>query len=172
MKYPERPPKQENECCEHPERSPRPEDECCEHPRPPFFPPSGRMEHGHFPPRRHFPPMEHPPHEFDFFIMLADELSISVEQMAELKRIKNECEKSKIMTKAKIRVGELELHELLEQPEIDLDKIDAKIKEIGVMKTEDSINDVHSMINAKAILTQEQKEKLKNLRPIPCNCHC
>jgi hypothetical protein len=33
------------------------------------------------------------------------------------------------------------------------------------------INDIHAMIDARAVLTQEQKEKLKNLRPIPCNGH-
>ncbi|MDQ1327732.1 MAG: hypothetical protein QG641_1015 [Candidatus Poribacteria bacterium] len=165
----ERPPRPENECCEHPEKPPKPEDECCEHPHPHFrhpFPPQERMGH------RHFPPMEHAPHEFDFFLILAGELSFSDEQVKKLQSIKNECEKSKIMIRARIKIGELELQELLNQSEIDLDKVDAKIKEIGGMKIESDINDVHSIINAKAVLTQEQKEKLKNLRPIPCNGHC
>ena len=173
--HPEKPPRPENECCEHPERPPRPEGECCEHPHPHFrppFPPPGRMEHGHFPPKRHFPPMEHGPHEFDFFLILAGELSFSDEQVKKLQSIRNECEKSKIMIRAKIKVGELELQELLNQSEIDLDKVDAKIKEIGGMKIESDISDIHSIIDARAILTQEQKEKLKNLRPIPCNGHC
>jgi len=39
------------------------------------------------------------------------------------------------------------------------------------MKIGSNISDVHSIIDARAVLTQEQKEKLKNLRPIPCNGH-
>jgi len=175
MKYRERPPISENECCEHPEKPPKPEDECCEHPHPPFrhpFPPPERMGHRHFPPERHFPPMEHAPHEFDFFLILADELSFSDEQVRKLQSIRIECEKNRIMIRARIKVGELELQELLNQSEVDLDKVDAKIKEIGGMKIESEINDIHSMIDARAILTPEQKEKLKDLRPIPCNGHC
>ena len=116
--------------------------------------------------------MEHAPHDFDFFLILADELSFSEEQVKKLQSIKTGCEKNRIMIRARIKVGELELQELVNQSEIDLDKVDAKIKEIGEMKIESDINDVHSIIGAKAILTQEQKEKLKNLRPIPCNGHC
>ncbi len=136
------------------------------------FPPPARMEHRHFLPKGHFPPMEHAPHEFDFFLILADELSFSDEQIKKLQSIKTGCEKSRIMTRARIKVGELELQELLNQSETDLDKIDARIKEIGEMKIENDINDIHSIIDAKAVLTQEQKEKLKNLRPVPCNGHC
>ena len=116
--------------------------------------------------------MEHAPHEFDFFLILADELSFSDEQVRKLQSIRIECEKNRIMIRARIKVGELELQELLNQSEVDLDKVDAKIKEIGGMKIESEINDIHSMIDARAILTPEQKEKLKDLRPIPCNGHC
>jgi len=172
MKHEEKPPRQENECCKHPE-PPRPEGE--HHPHPHFrhpFPPQGRMEHSHFPPKGHFLPMEHAPHEFDFFLILADELSFSDDQMKKLQSIKIGCEKNGIMIRARIKVGELELQELLNQSEIDLDKVDAKIKEIGGMKIENDISNIHSIIDAKAVLTQEQKEKLKNLRPVPCNGHC
>ena len=155
MRHQERPPRPENECCEHPEKPPKPEDECCEHPHPPFrppFPPPGRMEHRHFPPKRHFPPMEDAPHDFDFFLTLADELSFSDEQVKKLQNIRNECEKNRIMIRARIRVGELELQELLNQSEIALDKVDAKVKEIGEMKIESDINDVHSMIDVHSII--------------------
>ena len=72
---------------------------------------------------------------------------------------------------ANIQVRELELQDLLNQNEVDIAKVDAKIREIGEMKTENHIADVHAMIDAREILAQEQREKLKNLRPHPLNGH-
>ena len=96
-------------------------------------------------------------------------MSLSEEQVKQLQSIRVEFEKSEIMIKARIKVGELELQELLNQPELDRGKVDAKIREIGEIKIECAINDVHAMLDAREVLTQEQKEKLKKLRPIPCN---
>jgi Spy/CpxP family protein refolding chaperone len=115
--------------------------------------------------------MGHVPHDFDFYLILANELSFSEEQVKQLQSIRSECEKNGVMIKARIKVGELELQELLNQSELDTGKVDAKIKEIGEIKIENDINDIHAMIDAKSVLTPEQKEKLKNLRPIPCNSH-
>jgi Spy/CpxP family protein refolding chaperone len=162
----------------HPEKPRRPEMGCGEHPhhnghRHPPFPPPERMEQEPRPPR-HRPPMErrHPerrPHDFDFYLALADELSLAEEQVRQLQNIRVEFEKNEIMSKARIKIGEVELQELLNQPELDRDKVDAKIREIGEMKIECAINEVHAMLDAREVLTQEQKEKLKKLRPIPCN---
>jgi len=154
------------------ERLPRPESGCGEHPHPPFhhpFSPPGRREQGHWPPKKHHHPMGVAPHDFCFYLDLVDELFLSEEQVKQIQSIASECEKSRIMSVARMKVGEVELQELLNQPELDLGKVDAKIREIGEIKIESHINDVHAMIDARAVLTQEQKEKLKRLRPIPCN---
>jgi len=123
---------------------------------------------------REHPELRHPeraPHDFDFYLFLAGELSLSEEQVKQLQSIKVECEKNKIMSRARIKVGGMELRELLNQPELDRGKVDEKIREVGEMKIESRINDVHAMLDAREVLTQEQKEKLKNLRPFPCNGH-
>ncbi len=153
-------------------KPPKPEDECCEHPhfRPPF-PPPGREPHRHWEMRRHFHPKEHVPHDFDFYLMLAGEISLTEEQMKKLHSIKMKCEKNRIMIMARLRVAELDLQEMLNQSKLDLDKIDAKVREIGEIKIESDLNDIHSMIESREVLTPEQKEKLKTLRPVPCNCH-
>jgi len=178
MKDQERP---EKECCERPEEPPEPESESCEHPhhkehhhkehpRPPFLP-QGRGEQKPWRPEKRRPPMEWMPHDFDFYLPLMDELSLSEEQIRQLQSIRSKHEKNKIMINARIKVGDLELQELLSQPELDLGKVEAKIKEIGEMKIECDIIDVHAMMDVREVLTQEQKGKLKKLRPIPCNCH-
>lgn len=172
MKHPERPHRPESGRGEHPDKPIRPEIGRGEHPRPHFhppFPPPGGVERRPWHPKRHHPPLECGPHDFDFYLALADELSLSEEQVKQLQSIISESQKNNIMSRARIEVGELELQALLDQPELDRNKVDAKIREIGEMKTESHINDVHAMIDAREVLTQEQKEKLKKLRPIPWN---
>jgi Spy/CpxP family protein refolding chaperone len=171
MRHPERPHRPESGCGEHPDKPIRPEIGRGEHPHlhfhPPFPPPGGMQ--GPRRPKRHRPPLECGPHDFDFYLALADELSLSEEQVKQLQSIISECQKSNIMSRARIEVGELELQGLLDQPELDRSKVDAKIREIGEIKIESHINDIHAMIDAREVLTQEQKEKLKKLRPIPWN---
>lgn len=180
MGHMEKPPEQEIKCGEHPDRPPKPEAECGEHHRPPKpgigfgghhpHPPFHMFPHPPFHVKiKHHPPMGWTPHDFDFYLSLVDELSLSEEQVKKLQSIKIECEKSKIMTRARIGVGGLELQELLDQPVVDRGKVDAKIKEIGEIKTEGEINDIHAMIDAREVLTPEQKEKLRKLRPTLCN---
>jgi len=169
---------------EHPKEPPRPEGGCGEHPHHkghphPPFPPPERREQECRPPKWRHPPMKrrhlkrrHPEralHDFDFYLFLSGELSLSEEQVKQLQGIRVEFKKNEIMSRARIKVGEVELQELLNQPELDRGKVDAKIREIGEMKIECAINDVHAMLDAREVLTQEQKEKLKKLRPIPCN---
>lgn len=173
---PEKPIRSQEVCGDDPEKHSKPEEFFKGHPHHHFFE-KMKMEHGHFPPKmpfcapfmNPFPPMEFKHYEFDFYLCLTDELSLSDEQVKKLKSIKLECEKNRIMIEARIKVAEMELQDLLNQPEVDITKIDAKIREIGEIKIEDSINDIHSLIDARNILTTEQKEKLKKLRPFPFN---
>lgn len=158
----------------HPDRPHKPEMPHGEYPHPHFrrhFQPPEEMEHRHRFSRRHHLPREFMPHDFDFYLALADELSLSEEQVKKLHSIMFERHKNRITAMAKIQVGELELRDLLNQNEVDLANVDAKIKEIGEGRTENHIADVHAMIDAREVLTQEQKKKLKNLRPILCNGH-
>lgn len=164
--------KPERERHDFPGKPPKPEESCCEHPhfRPPF-PPPGKEMFKHWEMKRHFYPKEHVPNDFDFYLMIASEISLTEDQIRKLHSIKSKCEKNRIMITARLRVAELDLQELLNQPELDLQKIDAKVKEIGEIKIENDLNDIHSMIESREVLTPEQKEKLKTLRPFPCNCH-
>ncbi len=185
---PEKPTKPEEErCCDNSEKYPKPEDFFEKHPHHHFFHDKMekmKMEHRHFPhigmpPKMPFfppfmstfPPMEFKHHEFDFYLCLIDELELSEEQVKKLQNIKFECEKKNVMIRARIKVAEMELQDLLNQAEVNIADVDAKIREIGEIKIEDSINDIHSLIDAKNVLTKDQKEKLKKLRPIPFNGH-
>ncbi len=153
-------------------KPPKPEEGCCEHPhfRHPFPPPEKEMLK-HWEMKKHFHPKEHAMHDFDFYLMLAGEISLTEDQMKKLHSIKTKCEKNRIMIMARLKVAELDLQELLNQPESDLQKIDAKVKEIGEIKIENDMNDIHSMLESRKMLTPEQKEKLKALKPFPFNCH-
>lgn len=184
MKHPERPDQQgsiqheghdkhhemKHEPCDHAMGAPKPEmfGRC---PTPPFggHMMKPKMEHGHLPPFwTPFPQMGFMHHEFDFYLSLTDELSLTEDQIKKLQDIRIKTEKNRIMIRARIKVAEIELQELLSQTPIDIAKIDAKVREIGEIKIEDSINDVHALIEATEVLTHEQKERLKKLRPFVC----
>lgn len=180
MKHPEIPDQPTSEYHEHHDKHQGMKHEPCDHamgpPKPGMFgrypiPPFGchimkpRMEQEHVPFWTPFHPMGFMHHEFDFYLSLTDELSLTEDQVKKLQDVKIKAEKNRIMIRARIKVAEIELQELLNKPVINMAEIDAKVREIGEIKIEDSINDIHALIEARDVLTQEQKEKLKKLRP-------
>lgn len=91
--------------------------------------------------------------------MLADELKLTEQQLAQIKEQRFAHQKSAIQTRSKVQLAELELRNLLEKVDEDLAK--TKIEEIGKLRTEMRFARVQGKLNVEKVLTPEQKAQLK-----------
>jgi Spy/CpxP family protein refolding chaperone len=107
------------------------------------------------------------------FLMHIDALNLDEKQKDALKEIENSVSKELIRKRADEQIAGIELCELLDQETVDLKAVEAKLKQIAVIKTEMQLIVIKSMENVKAKLTAEQRETLKKMRPMahPMNHH-
>jgi Spy/CpxP family protein refolding chaperone len=100
-------------------------------------------------------------------------LNLDEKQMAALKEIENSVLKELIRKKADVQIAEIELQELLDKDIVDLKAVEAKLKQIAVLKTETQLIVIQSVEKMKAKLTARQRETLKKMRPMahPMNHH-
>ncbi len=62
-----------------------------------------------------------------------------------------------------MQIAKLELRELLQREPVDLAAVDAKVRQIQNMKTDMFISFLKTKEQVKAVLSPEQRERLKNL---------
>ena len=91
------------------------------------------------------------------------EIGITQTQIDKLRSLKMEATKSQIRNSAEVKILKLDFEDLLNQDNPDVKKIDAKIDEMGKLEIEMKKSMVHSIIEMKSILTDEQLEKLQEL---------
>ena len=101
--------------------------------------------------------------ENHLYIMNAEKLGLSDEQIKKLGEIKSECDREFVLDRDKLRVAKLELDDLLKSDEIDIKKVGEKSKEISELMHKTTIKRVKTKIQSMMILTDEQKEKAKEL---------
>ena len=97
------------------------------------------------------------------YIMNAEKLGLSDEQIKKLGEIKSECDREFIVDRAKLRVAKLELDDLLKSDEIDMQKAGEKSKEISELLHKITIKRIKTKVQSMMILTDEQREKTKEL---------
>ncbi|MBE9536663.1 MAG: hypothetical protein IMF07_05730 [Proteobacteria bacterium] len=97
------------------------------------------------------------------YIMNAEKLGLSDEQIKKLGKIKSECDREFIVDRAKLRVAKLELDELLKSDEIDMQKAGEKSREISELLHKITIKRIKTKVQSMMILTDEQREKTKEL---------
>jgi Spy/CpxP family protein refolding chaperone len=95
--------------------------------------------------------------------MLAEELKLTEQQLAQIKEQRFAREKNAIQTRSKIQLAELELRNLLQADNVDENQVKSKVEEIGKLKTELRLNRVQGRLAVQKILTPEQKETLKTI---------
>lgn len=100
---------------------------------------------------------------FDFYLNRADQLGLSEVQVEQLRKLKFEFDKANVRRKADLQVAKLELKELKATPEVDAKKVEAKIREVHNLQAQIEANGFQAELNAKAVLTDEQKAKLNEL---------
>ncbi len=98
------------------------------------------------------------------FLGMAKELGLSDEQTAKLKDMRMKREKQAIEDRAKAEVMELELRGLMSEEEIDLKAVDDKIDKISALKAKMRKDGIHGMVDAKKVLTAEQRKKMREMK--------
>jgi len=98
-----------------------------------------------------------------FYLNLARELDLTQAQIKQIQDIKLEFEKGKIQRRAAIEVGEIELQQLKAADNVDLKKVESKIRDVQSKKADLEIAAFQAQMKAKDVLTPEQKSKLEGL---------
>lgn len=104
------------------------------------------------------------PGRMDMLGRLADRLDLSEEQRGEIKDVLTAHQKYMIQQKADRELAEVELRELVQSDDPDLDAIEEQIKEIANLEAETRYSQIKAMVDARSVLTDEQKEALKKLQ--------
>ncbi len=92
-----------------------------------------------------------------------DELGLSPEQVSRLEKLRQDFARDSIRRDADIRVAELDLAALLEQPVLDMAKVEAKIRELAKLRADLRIERIRTIEQGRAVLTPEQRTKLQSL---------
>ena len=101
--------------------------------------------------------------ENHLYIMNAEKLGLSDEQIRKLGEIKSECDREFLLDRDNMRVAKLELDDLLKSDEIDMQKVGQKSREISELMHKITIKRVKTKVRSMMILTDKQKEKVKEL---------
>jgi len=98
------------------------------------------------------------------FIGMKEELGLTDAQVKKLKSMKMNQEKKAIDDRAEIQKMELELHGLMSEDEIDIKAVDRMIDKIAAQKAKIQKACIRGMVDAKKVLTSEQRKKLKGMK--------
>ena len=119
--------------------------------------PPGGKEHP-----KEMKPMAKPKHADPFSIdALKEALDLNEEQTTKMKALRVAYEKERIKKEAEIKIMEVEFFELLDQKELDLPKIEAKLKQLGSLQADLGFFRIKKLQETKAFLSAEQFAKLK-----------
>jgi Spy/CpxP family protein refolding chaperone len=94
-----------------------------------------------------------------------EEAGLSAEQIERLKTIHSDEHKASIRARAELKVARLELRELLDAATVDQAAVASRVKRIGELQAALLKSRVDARLAARAVMTPEQHEKLKQLRP-------
>lgn len=101
------------------------------------------------------------------FLKLQEALKLTDQQMKQIYEKIFTFKKERIKDRATLALALLELKEIRAQDESDMKKIEAKIREIANLKANMQIKKLKEIENIKSVLTESQKETLKNLKKHP-----
>ena len=90
-------------------------------------------------------------------------LNLDEQQKALIGEIKSRMMKETIRRTADMRIVQIELKDLLSQDPVDMKAVEAKVKQLEVMKTEMHLSHIKAMEECKTKLTPEQRKKLKEM---------
>ena len=92
------------------------------------------------------------------------ELGLSAQQVSSLQQLGMEARRAVIKRRADVQLAQLDLVSLLRVEPVDMEKMEAKVREMERLKADGLIDRIRTNDAAKAQLTPEQREQLKTLR--------
>jgi len=91
------------------------------------------------------------------------DLNLDEKQKASIGQIKSGMMKETIKRTADMRIVQIELKDLLSQDTVDMKAVEAKVKQLEMIKTEMHLSHIKAMEECKAKLTPEQRKKLREM---------
>ena len=96
--------------------------------------------------------------------MMAEHLGLSDAQREKLRDIHEGSMRGNIQARADIRIAQMDLHRLLREDHVDRGAVDAQIDRIARLRTQRSHARMAAMLDARDVLTSEQRAKARELR--------
>jgi Spy/CpxP family protein refolding chaperone len=97
-----------------------------------------------------------------------DYLRLSPEQVKKLEQLRDNFQRQSIRHDADTRILEVDIAELLDQPNVDVAKVEAKIRAVEKLRADLRIGRIRAVEQAKAVLTPEQRKKFdESVEPRP-----
>jgi Spy/CpxP family protein refolding chaperone len=93
----------------------------------------------------------------------SEQLRLSPEQVKKLEQLRDQYQRQSIRAEADTRILELDISSLLEQTNVDLPKVEQKIRELEKLRADLRIARVRSVEQAKATLTADQRKRFYEL---------
>jgi len=91
-----------------------------------------------------------------------EKLQLTDDQINKIKEVNQDIQKKLIELRAKDEIANIELQSLLDSASIDKKAVEAKIDELGKIKTEIQKTEINRRIAMKEIFTPEQQQKIKD----------
>ena len=98
-----------------------------------------------------------------FMLRHRDQLGLSSEQVQGLERLRNDFQREVIKSEADLRIAEMDLSNLLNADPVDLQKVEAKLREAERLKADLRFGRIRTIEKGKALLSKEQRTKLNDL---------
>lgn len=92
-----------------------------------------------------------------------EKLGLSADQVRNLEQLRNDFEKESIRNDADVRVAEMDLKTLLEAQNVDMVKVEAKVREIERLRADLRIARIRAIEKGKQLLTADQRKKFQEL---------
>jgi DNA gyrase/topoisomerase IV subunit A len=92
-----------------------------------------------------------------------EKLGLSDEQVRRMEQLRTDFEKESIRKEADLRVAEMDLETLLDAPNVEMGKAEAKVREIEKTRADLRIARIRAIEKAKALLTPDQRKKLQEI---------
>jgi len=92
-----------------------------------------------------------------------EKLGLSDDQVRRMEQLRTDFEKESIRKEADLRVAEMDLESILDAPNVDMGKAEAKVREIEKSRADLRIARIRAIEKAKDLLTPEQRKKLQEL---------
>lgn len=86
-------------------------------------------------------------------------LSLSPEQVKKLEQLRDNFQRQSIRNEADARIVELDITQLLDSPNVDMGKVEGKIREAEKLRGDLRIARLRAIEQAKAVLNAEQRKK-------------